>query len=206
MEKINSAFEDNTPHHTNIVTRRKTLRQQVISQRMAMSEDEWTQASAALLNNLESYLLQRGLPTTGQVIAFCWPIQKEPDIRPLMLKWRAAGMIIALPVVISPGQPLLFRAWLPEDPLLPDQYGIPTPTDGAWVAPDILLLPGNAFDDAGYRLGYGGGFFDRTLPQMNPRPLVIGLCFDAALVRDLQPEPHDQPVDVVITELTVKKP
>jgi 5-formyltetrahydrofolate cyclo-ligase len=182
-------------------TDRKALRRQMIRQRETMTPAEWEAASAQLSSNLETVLAQRGLPKLGQVVAFCWPVQNEPDIRPLMLKWRAAGIMVALPVVIAPGQPLVFRVWSPESKLEPDQYGIPTPTDGPLVTPNILLLPGNAFDDAGYRLGYGGGFFDRTLAVMTPRPLVIGLCFENARIADLKPESHDQAVDVVVTEI-----
>ena len=185
---------------TQMSTDRKALRRQMIGQREAMTPAEWETASAQLSSNLEAVLAQRGLPKLGQAVAFCWPVQNEPDLRPLALKWRESGITIALPVVIAPGQPLVFRVWGQGEGLQPDRYGIPTPTEGSLVTPDILLLPGNAFDDAGYRLGYGGGFFDRTLALMNPRPLVLGLCFEHARVADLNPESHDQAVDVVVTD------
>lgn len=185
-----------------MVLNRKALRAQMVAQRVAMPVVEWVVASAQLSANLEAHLAQRGLPKFGQTLAFCWPIHNEPDIRPLVERWRASGIVVALPVVIAPDQPLVFRTWLPEEALLPDRYGIPTPTNGPLVTPDILLLPGNAFDDAGYRLGYGGGYFDRTLAQLSPRPIVIGLCFQQARVRTLQPELHDLPVDAVVTEKT----
>lgn len=185
---------------TPMSTDRKALRSQMLARRLAMPEAEWVAASAALSSNLEAYLQQVGLPKSGQIVAFCWPVQNEPDIRPLILKWRESGITVALPVVIAPAHPLVFRIWLAGGVLKPDQYGIPTPVDGPLVTPDVLLLPGNAFDDAGYRLGYGGGFFDRTLETIIPRPLVVGLCFENARVSDLKPEPHDQPVDMVVTE------
>jgi 5-formyltetrahydrofolate cyclo-ligase len=195
---MNRAFEDTTTTLLN----KKALRHQMVQARLAMSAEAWEKASENLSENLSAWLDKQGLPRIGQVIAFCWPVQNEPDIRPLMLKWRKSGITIALPVVITPGKPLEFRAWEQECVLQLDRYGIPTPTNGPLVTPDILLLPGNAFDNAGYRLGYGGGFFDRTLAMMTPRPLVLGLCFEHARVTDLKPEPHDQVVDALITEKT----
>jgi 5,10-methenyltetrahydrofolate synthetase len=91
--------------------------------------------------------------------------------------------------------------------MLADRYGIPTPSSGNFVTPDALLLPVNAFDAAGYRLGYGGGYFDRTLAALNsaqqpvrPRPLAIGVGFELARVGSICPEPHDLPLDAMVTE------
>ena len=94
----------------------------------------------------------------GQVFAFCWPVQNEPDLRPLMQALHADGKRIVLPVVVRPGEPLAFREWWPEQPLVPDRYDIPMPTDGDFLIPQILLLPVNAFDAAGFRIGYGAVF------------------------------------------------
>ncbi len=88
------------------------------------------------------------------------------------------GTRAALPVVVQEGAPLAFRHWAPETPLEPDRYGIPTPMAGEWLIPDLILLPLNGFDGEGYRLGYGGGDFDRTLAALTPRPLAVGVGFE----------------------------
>ena len=107
---------------------------------------------------------------------------------------------MALPVVVGEGQPLSFREWTPETPLAPDRYGIPTPTAGEWLTPDLILLPLNGFDAAGYRLGYGGGYFDRTLAALAPRPLAVGIGFEINRIDSIRPEAHDQRLDWIVTE------
>ena len=134
------------------------------------------------------------------VAAFCWPIKHEPDVRGLLAAWARAGVRTALPVVVAEGQPLAFREWTPETPLAPDRYGIPTPTTGEWLTPDLILLPLNGFDAAGYRLGYGGGYFDRTLAALAPRPLAVGVGFEINRVDSIRPEAHDQRLDWIVTE------
>jgi 5,10-methenyltetrahydrofolate synthetase len=84
--------------------------------------------------------------------------------------------------------------------LAPDRYGIPTPLAGDFVQPDLILLPLNGFDTAGYRLGYGGGYFDRTLAVLSPRPLAVGVGFEINRVGSIRPESHDQRLDWIITE------
>lgn len=146
------------------------------------------------------HLLEAFPQPPGRCIAFCWPIHHEPDVRAALTAWQQQGAQAALPVVTAPAQPLSFRAWTPDTPLSPDRYDIPTPTAGPWVQPDVLLLPLNAFDAAGYRLGYGGGFFDRTLAALEPRPLAIGIGFELNRVDSIHPEAHDQPLDWLVTE------
>lgn len=198
----NAANEDNTlppvPDSTDGGDR-AAWRKQWVAWRQALPAAIHAAWSAKLVAHLQDWLAARDLPGT-QTIAFCWPIQNEPDVLPLIRRWQAQGVRVALPVVVAPRQPLVFRIWPAGGELAPDQYGIPTPLQGDTVQPDVLLLPGNAFDQRGYRLGYGGGFFDRTLAALNPRPLVIGLGFAAAIVPDLNPAAHDWPVDVLITE------
>mgnify|MGYP001407156688 CR=1 FL=1 len=126
--------------------------------------------------------------------------------REALAAWRAAGAVAALPVVNAPDQPLAFRPWFPETPLYFDRYGIPTPAEGPWVVPDVLILPLNAFDAQGYRLGYGGGFFDRTLAHLRPRPLAIGVGFEINRVASIAPEAHDQRLDWIFTEAGGMRP
>ncbi len=124
-------------------------------------------------------------------------------MREAVADWRRQGHLIALPVVVAAGAPLGFREWLPEDPLPLDRYGIPSPVQGQWLQPERILLPLNAFDAAGYRLGYGGGYFDRTLASLAPRPLAIGVGFEMNRVDSIFPEAHDQRVDWIVTEAGV---
>ena len=132
------------------------------------------------------------------VAAFCWPIRNEPDIRALLARWAEDGVRAALPVVVAENAPLRFREWTPEGLLEADRYGIPTPTAGDWLTPDLILLPLNGFDGAGYRLG--GGYFDRTLAALVPRPLAVGVGFEINRIDSIRPAPHDQRLDWFITE------
>jgi 5,10-methenyltetrahydrofolate synthetase len=122
-----------------------------------------------------------------------------------------------MPVVVIPAAPMIFRAWTPATPMTTDRHGIPVPVDipadpttgdaviEPNIAPDILLLPLVAFDAAGYRLGYGGGYFDRTLAARVPRPRAIGVGFELARVPDIRPQAHDLPLDAIVTEAGVTR-
>lgn len=105
-----------------------------------------------------------------------------------------------MPVVVAPKTPLLFREWHAAVPMADGAYGIPEPAGSARTTPDVVLLPANGFDEFGFRLGYGGGFFDRTLATIDPRPLVIGIAFELGRLSTIHPQPHDIPLDYVVTE------
>ena len=173
---------------------RRGLRREMVARRAALAEAEHAALSARIVAHALAAL---PLPV---VAAFCWPIKHEPDVRALLADWARAGGRTALPVVVGESQPLTFREWTPETPLAPDRYGIPTPTAGEWLMPDLILLPLNGFDAAGYRLGYGGGYFDRTLAALAPRPLAVGVGFEINRVDSIRPEAHDQRLDWIVTE------
>lgn len=181
---------------------RLALRREMIACRMALSPEEHAARSSALRAQLAGVLPS----LAGQVFAFCWPVQNEPDLRPLMQTLHADGKRVVLPVVVRPGEPLAFREWRPEQPLVPDLYDIPTPTDGDFLVPQILLLPVNAFDAAGFRIGYGGGFFDRTLATLSPRPLAIGVGFDFQQVPSTRPQAYDLPLAMIVTDSALIQP
>lgn len=145
--------------------------------------------------------LQRSFPELVHgVVAFCWPYRGEYDARHLAAQLRRLGASTALPVVVAAGQPLIFRRWYPGVKLSDGPLGIPYPEDSEALTPDHVLLPMLGWDAAGYRLGYGGGFFDRTLAALPRRPRVIGVAYELQFLPTIHPRPHDVPVDFVVTE------
>ena len=186
-------------------TARRALRRALIAQREALPPETVAAWSRAICTHL-----QREFPQLAQQrVAFCWPIRNEPDLRPLIERWLRddhPDFVPLLPVVTAPDAGLAFRRWIPEAPLALDLHGIPTPSAGEFIAPDALLIPVNAFDARGYRLGYGGGYFERTLAAANPRPLAIGIGFAQTQVDSVAPEAHDMRLDVIVTEQRVVKP
>lgn len=158
-------------------------------------------ASHAVRHHLGEFLLAR----PPAVIAFCLPMRGEIDCQPVIERLITLGWQAAMPVVRALNAPMEFFAWWPQAPMRFDPYGIPVPATHRSHPPDVLLLPLVAFDRAGYRLGYGGGYFDRTLAVLQPRPLTIGVGFDLAEVVDLHPEPHDIPLDVIVTESGIRR-
>lgn len=133
-------------------------------------------------------------------LAFCWPIRGEYDARPLAQALRDRGALTALPVVVAPQQPLVFREWHPGVTLASGPLGIPYPLSSPPVVPSAMLLPMIGWDEAGYRLGYGAGFFDRTLASLTKRPAVIGVSYELARMHSIQPQGWDIPMDWVVTE------
>lgn len=184
---MQEANEDNTAW-------RRALRREMVARRAALSDGEHDVLSARIVAHLLAHL-----PVPG-IVAFCWPIKHEPDVRGVLPQWVERGVKAALPVVVEEDAPLAFRLWTPDTPLEADRYGIPTPVTGAFVQPDMLLLPLNGFDGEGYRLGYGGGYFDRTLAAFSPRPLAVGVGFEINRLPTIRPESHDQRLDWLVTE------
>lgn len=133
-------------------------------------------------------------------VGFYWPFKGEIDLRPLMRALVADGATAALPAVVEKGRPLEFRPWAPGGELVPGVWNIPVPPAGAIARPAILLVALVGFDAAGYRLGYGGGYYDRTLAAMPTRPLTIGVGSEAGRLATIHPQPHDIPMDAIATE------
>ncbi|MFZ4535193.1 5-formyltetrahydrofolate cyclo-ligase [Propionivibrio sp.] len=181
---------------------RLNLRRQGIERRLALPGDECNLLSATICD-----LLHSNFPQLAEMrVGFCWPVKNEPDLRPLMIDWinsGKTGFSALLPVVVAANAALAFRAWTPGSRLIADRYGIPTPAEGEFLRPQALLLPVNAFDAAGYRIGYGGGFFDRTLAALKPAPLSIGVGFELARVDSIHPEAHDVRLDAMVSEAGV---
>jgi len=152
-------------------------------------------------------LADRGLPAAVSrspgIISGFIPYKSEISTIPLLNMLRRAGWRTALPVVVGEGQPLVFRLWQPGEPLVPGVWEIPIPPESAEEeAPDVLLVPGLTYDRSGYRLGYGGGFYDRTLAKLRTaKPVTaIGVAYQAQLADQVPRGEHDAPLDYILTE------
>jgi 5-formyltetrahydrofolate cyclo-ligase len=182
---------------------RADLRRDKIAAREALSAAAHARLSALVEGHLEREFARRA----PGVVAFCWPIRREFDARALVGRLLAQGWRACMPVVEKVAAPMRFRPWTPATAMDVDPYGIPVPAAGAESPPpDIVLLPLVAFDAGGHRLGYGGGYFDRTLAVLVPRPTTCGVGFELARTTALHPQPHDIPLDMIATEsgLTTK--
>jgi 5,10-methenyltetrahydrofolate synthetase len=178
---------------------RKARRAELIAWRAAIAPQKRRMATECVTR-----LLTESLPVrAGMVVGFCWPYKGEPDPRFAIRHWRAQGVIAALPEVVGPGLPLRFRAWWPGAPMKPGVMGIPIPDRTEIVEPDLVLVPVVGFDHHGYRLGYGGGYFDATLAALTPRPVAIGLGYEALRLETIQPQAHDIAMDLIITDAAI---
>ncbi len=135
-------------------------------------------------------------------------IRTEVDPLPVMQRLHAAGAQICLPVVVGSGQPLIFRPWTPDVQMVEGAFGARIPAEGPEVTPEVLITPLLAFDTRGYRLGYGGGFYDRTLARLRARgpAVALGLAFEAQCVTRVPTDETDQPLDAVVTEVQIHRP
>jgi 5-formyltetrahydrofolate cyclo-ligase len=175
---------------------RKAERKRLIAARNALDA-----ATLELYRQRIDAHLGRSFPGLAAAkLVFCWPIGGEYDARRLVDSLRERGAMTALPVVVAPGQPLVFREWHPGVPLAGGPLGIPYPVDSDPVVPTAALLPMLGWDEAGYRLGYGGGFFDRTLASLANKPVVIGVSYEMARLPTIEPQRWDVPMDWVVTE------
>jgi 5-formyltetrahydrofolate cyclo-ligase len=175
---------------------RKTQRERLIAARERVTPETLEDWRRRIDRSLE--LSFPGL--AGGKLAFCWPIKGEYDARHLAKTLRDRGTLTALPVVVAPKSPLVFREWHPGVELATGALDIPYPANSAEVVPDVVLLPMNGWDQQGYRLGYGAGFFDRTLAAMAKRPVVVGVTYELAKMDTIHPQAWDIPADYVVTE------
>ncbi len=181
-------------------TWRRGMRRDLIAARRALPASERAARNTAIDEQLEMGFA----PVAGHTVAFCWPVAAEPEPRFAVRRWRAGGSVAALPEVVGRGQSLAFRVWWPGVTMTPGVYDIPVPQDTERVTPAVALVPVNGFDGAGYRLGYGGGYFDRTLAALPQRPLCIGLGYEFARLPTIHPQMHDIPFDFIVTEAGIE--
>lgn len=174
---------------------RHARRRELLERRSAIPD-----AQRLRWNERITQLLIRGFPSLeSALIGFCWPYKGEFDPRFAVRWFRERRARAALPVVVEKAAPLEFREWWPGKPVTPGVFGLPVP-DGPPVIPDALLIPPIGFGPLGYRLGYGGGYFDRTLAAIRPQPLKIGVAYELCRLDTIYPQPHDVPMDFIVTE------
>lgn len=175
---------------------RKLLRTNLVAQREAITEKDHKFWSAAI-----TLSLQEGFSILKKnIVGSYLPIRGEYDPRPAIDYFGEHGATIAMPEVIKKDAPLCFRKWWHGAPMKKGAYGIPVPDNTEQVIIDIVLIPMVGFDQQGYRLGYGSGYYDRTLAAINPCPLVIGIAFEMFRLDSVHPQSHDIPMDFIITE------
>ena len=142
------------------------------------------------------------------VIGAYWPIKGEFDPLPALHRWKEDGELldqpeprrIGLPVVNKETRTMTFHAWYPGCPMEEDAYGIPKPKDTEIIIPTLVFAPCVGYGPGGYRLGYGGGFYDRMLASLSPKPFSLGLGFGMGFLPDLEPEAHDVPLDAILND------
>jgi 5-formyltetrahydrofolate cyclo-ligase len=187
---------------------KRALRKRLIEQRLNMPDR--LQRAELLQRVLRIWLVGR----TDTVIGAYWPIKGEFDPLPALHRWKEDGELldepqlrrIGLPVVDKLHGTLKFHAWFPGCPMEEDAYGIPKPKDTEVITPTLLFVPCVGYGLGGYRLGYGGGFYDKTLAALAPRPYTVGLGYAGGLLLDFKPEPHDLALDALLNDQGVVWP
>ena len=180
----------------------------VVLQAAKAAARKLARAKRATLTNIEAparlaeAMLAQHAPPKGAIIAGYWPMGDEMDPRPLMLALASRGHAIALPVTPPRGQPLAFRAWAPGAALRPGPMGTSEPVGGEELRPDVLLVPLLAFDRTGRRLGYGGGYYDRTLAAL-PGAKAIGIAYAGQEMPEVPAGPQDMRLPLIATEDSV---
>ena len=175
---------------------RVALRPKLIAARQALPDR--LERAVQLQSVLRVWLVGRKEQTIGGY----WPIKGEFDPLPALYRWSEGGenRRIGLPVVDKESGSLRFHVWYPGCPTERDAYDIPKPKGTEVFEPQMLLLPCVGYGPGGVRLGYGGGFYDRTIMALNPRPFTVGLCYANAFLPMLRAEPDDLPLDALITD------
>ena len=181
---------------------KSALRKRLVEQRLGLPDR--LQRADQLQRVMRIWLVGRPDVSIGAY----WPIKGEFDPLPALHRWKEDGELldepqlrrIGLPVVDKLHKTLRFHAWFPGCPMEEDAYGIPKPKDTEVIVPTLLFVPCVGYGPGGYRLGYGGGFYDRTLARLEPRPYTVGLGFTCGFVPELEPESHDVPLDAILND------
>ena len=175
---------------------RDARRSEMLSARCAVPTAQRRQWDQVITQRMQTQFPALG----GMVVGGYWPFRGEFDPRFLLRLLRHDGSRVALPVVVLKNAPLQFREWWPGAPMVKTVLGLPMPDGTELLTPQALLIPPVGFDEQGYRLGYGGGYFDRTLAAMNPQALKIGVAFELSRMPTIRPQSHDIAMDFIVTE------
>ncbi len=175
---------------------RRARREELIARRAAREAAERQRLSLPVVQ----YLFDAIDVIRHPVIGIYWPIHGEIDLRELARRHVAAGGVVGLPVVVQKAAPVEFWRWQPGVALKKGLWNIPIPPERDRVEPSLLVVPLVGFDRERYRLGYGGGFYDRTLAAARPRPRTLGVALADAELPSIYPQPHDIPMDVIVTD------
>lgn len=175
---------------------RKSMREELLRKRAAVPREThhaWNEAMTGFLVS--------GFPMLKRMtVSLYWPFQGEFDPRFAIRLFRESGAVAALPVVVEKRAPLQFREWWPGVATSKGVFDLPVPEGTRVVVPQASLIPPVGFDRRGYRLGYGGGYFDRTLAAITPQPLKIGVAFELSKLDTIYPQAYDIPLDFIVTE------
>jgi 5-formyltetrahydrofolate cyclo-ligase len=179
---------------------RKAQRARLLEERRVLPADAHKQASEAIMRELRLRLP----PGSHELTGCYWPFRREFNCVPYMREILRTGGRVALPVVIARGQPLEFRNWNEEARMESGVWNIRHPASGPSVIPSALVIPLVGFDVEGYRLGYGAGYYDATVASFAAKQLLVGVGFEFSRLTTIYPQPHDKPMDVIITEARVR--
>ena len=175
---------------------RRATRADLLAKRLAVRRAERYRIRSVLHERISEQFSELRLATIG----FYWPFKSEIDLNDLVQEFLTHDAAAALPVVVQKQQPLEFWRWRPHMRLGRGLWNIPVPTERDVVEPTAILVPLLGFDAAGYRLGYGGGYYDRTLATMKSKPLTIGVGYERGRLETIYPQSHDIPLDAIVTE------
>lgn len=182
---------------------RRAQRTRLLDMRQGVPPERRQHAARMIAGELDRIVAHRPIATIG----LYWPIRQEISLLAWASEHAARGTFrLALPVVVTPKAPLEYWRWAPGEDLARGVWNIPVPATRDAVLPDLVLAPLVGFDRAQYRLGYGGGYFDRTLAALPRRPFAVGLGYDCGALDTIFPQPHDIPMDAVLTERRVMPP
>ena len=176
---------------------RKAERKRLLEARRALAPEYRAEQARKIARGLDSVLADSRIAVPA--VSVYWPIAAEPDLRPWMEALHRAGVTVALPVTLALGQVLTFREWHPGATMSRGLWNLPYPADGRLVIPNVTIAPLVGFDRQCYRLGFGGGFFDRTLAALRPKPLAVGIGYPAAAIPTIFPQAHDIRMDWIVT-------
>lgn len=168
------------------------------TRRAALVGEDRRAADSAIVARLRD-LVARWAP---RVLAGYWPMRDEPDLRAALAQWHGEGVVVALPRVAARASPLEFGRWSPDTTLAEGPFGTRHPQPHEPLEPDLLVLPCLGFDPRCHRLGYGGGYYDRTLAAL-PGARAVGVAYDDCEIVGFDAQPHDRPLDAIVTERRV---